>query len=121
MNTDFIKGVVVPIITPIDADERVDEAAFRRQIDYIIDGGLHGILVFGSNGEFYQVEEDEMERALKIAVDQAAGRVPVYFGIGAINTKKCVRLAKMAAANGTNGPFTHGHAVAAFRQKPKPK
>ena len=100
MNTDFIKGVVVPIITPIDADERIDEAAFRRQIDYVIGGGMHGILVFGSNGEFYQVEEDEMERGLKIALDQAAGRVPVYFGIGAINTKKCVRLAKMAAANG---------------------
>lgn len=100
MNTDFIKGVVVPIITPIDAEEKIDEGKFRKQIDYIIDGGLQGILVFGSNGEFYQVEEDEMERGLKIAVDQAAGRVPVYFGIGAINTKKCVRLAKMAAANG---------------------
>ncbi len=100
MNTDFIKGVVVPILTPIDADERIDEARFRKQIDYIIDGGLQGILVFGSNGEFYQVEEDEMERGLKIAVDQAADRVPVYFGIGAINTKKCVRLAKMAAASG---------------------
>lgn len=100
MNTDFIKGVVVPMITPIDSEERVDEARFRRQVDYIINGGLQGILVFGSNGEFYQVEEDEMERALKIAVDQAAGRVPIYFGIGAINTKKCVRLAKMAAANG---------------------
>ncbi len=100
MNTDFIKGVVVPIITPIDEDEKIDEARLRRQIDYIIDGGLEGILLFGSNGEFYQVEEDEMERGLKIAIDQAAGRVPVYFGIGAINTKKCVRLAKMAASHG---------------------
>lgn len=61
MNTDFIKGVVVPMITPIDADEMIDEAAFRRQVDYIIDGGMRGILVFGSNGEFYQVEEDENE------------------------------------------------------------
>lgn len=100
MNTDFIKGVVVPIITPIDADERINEAAFRRQIDYVIGGGMHGILVYGSNGEFYQIEVDEMERGLTIAVDQAAGRVPVYFGIGAINTKKCVRLAKMAVING---------------------
>ncbi|MBQ7535416.1 MAG: dihydrodipicolinate synthase family protein [Stomatobaculum sp.] len=100
MNIDFIKGVVVPMLTPIDEDERIDEAKFRRQVDYIIDGGLEGILVFGSNGEFYQVEEDEMERGLKLAVDQAAGRVPIYFGIGAINTKKCIRLAKMAAANG---------------------
>ncbi len=100
MNTDFIKGVVVPMITPIDADEKIDEVNFRKQIDYLIEGGMHGILLFGSNGEFYQIEEDEMERGLKIAMDQAAGRLPVYFGIGAINTKKCVRLAKMAVANG---------------------
>ena len=100
MNTDFIKGVVVPMITPIDKDELIDEAAIRSQVYYVIDGGVSGILLFGSNGEFYVVEEDEMERGLKIVVDQAAGRVPVYFGIGAISTKKCVRLAKMAVANG---------------------
>ncbi len=100
MNTDFIKGVVVPIITVIDKEERIDEEGMRRQVDFVINGGMHGILAFGSNGEFYQIEEDEMERGLKIMVDQAAGRVPVYFGIGAINTRKCVRLAKMAVANG---------------------
>lgn len=103
MNTDFIKGVVVPILTPIDADERIDEKKLREQVDYVIEGGVLGILAFGSNGEFYVVEEDEMERGLKIMVDQAAGRVPVYFGIGAISTKKCVRLAKMAKANGAAG------------------
>ncbi len=103
MNTDFIKGVVVPILTPIDADERIDEKKLREQVDYVIEGGVLGILAFGSNGEFYVVEEDEMKRGLKIMVDQAAGRVPVYFGIGAISTKKCVRLAKMAKANGAAG------------------
>ena len=103
MNTDFIKGVVVPILTPVDAEERIDEARLRDQVDYVIDGGVSGILAFGSNGEFYMVEEDEMERGLKIMADQAAGRVPVYFGIGAISTKKCCRLARMAAANGADG------------------
>ena len=100
MDTSFIKGVVVPILTPIDENELIDEAKQREQVDYVIDGGVSGILAFGSNGEFYMVEEDEMERGLKIMVDQAAGRVPVYFGIGAISTKKCCRLAKMAVANG---------------------
>ncbi|MDO5416861.1 MAG: dihydrodipicolinate synthase family protein [Lachnospiraceae bacterium] len=100
MNTDFIKGVVVPILTPIDADERIDEAKMREQVDFVIEGGVTGILAFGSNGEFYVIEEDEMERGLKIMVDQAAGRVPVYFGIGAISTRKACRLAKMAVANG---------------------
>ncbi len=100
MNTDFIKGVVVPIITVIDEDEKIDEQGMRDQVEFCIQGGLQGILAFGSNGEFYQIEEDEMKRGLQIMVSQAAGRVPVYFGIGAINTKKCVRLAKMAVENG---------------------
>jgi len=103
MNTDFIKGVVVPILTPIDENEMIDEKKLREQVDYVIDGGVLGVLAFGSNGEFYVIEEDEMERGLKIMVDQAAGRVPVYFGIGAISTKKCVRLAKMAVENGASG------------------
>lgn len=103
MNIDFLKGVIVPIITPIDKEEMIDEKALRDQVDYVIEGGLHGILAFGSNGEFYAIEEDEMERGLKIMIDQAAGRVPVYFGTGAISTRKCVRLAKMAAANGADG------------------
>lgn len=103
MNTEFLKGVIVPIITPIDENERIDEKALREQVDYVIEGGILGVLAFGSNGEFYVIEEDEMERGLKIMIEQAAGRVPVYLGIGAISTKKCVRLAKMAKAFGAAG------------------
>lgn len=103
MNTDFIKGVIVPIITTIDEDEKIDEKKMRAQVDFVINGGLHGILAYGSNGEFYQIDEDEMERGFEIIMDQAAGRVPVYFGIGAINTKKCIRLAKMAVKRGASG------------------
>ena len=103
MNTDFIKGVIVPILTPINENEFIDEAKLRDQVNYVIDGGVLGILAFGINGELYVIEEDEMERGLKIMIDQAGGRVPVYFGIGAISTKKCCRLAKMAAACGAAG------------------
>lgn len=103
INTDFMKGVVVPILTPIDEDEKIDEKKLRKQVDYVIEGGVLGILAFGSNGEFYMVEEDEMERGLQIIIDQSAGRVPVYFGIGAISTKKCCRLAKMARKYGAAG------------------
>lgn len=103
MNTDFIKGVIVPIITVIDEQERIDEAKMRAHVDYVIEGGVSGILAFGSNGEFYVIEEDEMKRGLQIMVDQAAGRVPVYFGMGAISTKKCCRMAQMAVENGAAG------------------
>ena len=103
MDKSLIKGVVVPILTPIDENERIDEAKLRSQVDYVIEGGVLGILAFGSNGEFYMVEEDEIERGLEIMISQSNGRVPVYFGIGAISTKKCVRLAKMAIKKGAYG------------------
>ena len=103
MDKSLIKGVVVPILTPIDENERIDEEKLRSQVDYVIEGGVLGVLAFGSNGEFYMVEEDEMERGLEIMISQSNGRVPVYFGIGAISTKKCVRLAKMAIKKGAYG------------------
>lgn len=85
----------------MDEDEKIDEEKQRAQVDYVIVGGVTGILAFDSNSEFYMLEEDEMEHGLRIIVDRTTGRVPVYFGIGAINAKKCCRLAKMAVANGT--------------------
>ena len=102
-NLDFMKGTIVPILTPIDAEEKINETTLREQVDFVIDGGVLGILAFGSNGEFYMVEEDEYIRATKIMVDQAAGRVPVYMGIGAISTLKCIRLAKAARELGVAG------------------
>ena len=59
MDTSFIHGIIPPIITPLDKDENVDEAKMRKQVDFVINGGVHGILAFGSNSEFYVFEEDE--------------------------------------------------------------
>jgi 4-hydroxy-tetrahydrodipicolinate synthase len=103
LNTDFIKGIIPPVITPITRDEKLDEGALRDQIDFMIAGGISGILAFGSNGEFYMLEEDEMASILKVVVDQVRGRVPVFMGIGAIRTSKCVRLAKLGLRFGVRG------------------
>lgn len=100
MDTSFIKGIIPPIVTPITEDEKVDEASLRKVVDFVIEGGCSGILAFGSNGEFYMMEEGEMEEALKIMVEQCAGRVPIYMGVGAIRTSKCVRLARMGVRLG---------------------
>ena len=103
MNTDFMKsGIVVPILTPIDKEENIDEARLRKQVDFVIEGGVVGILAFGSNGEFYMGEEEEQYEALKVMIDQAKGRVPVFMGIGAIQTKKCIRIAKKAKELGAD-------------------
>lgn len=103
MDTSFIKGIIVPILTPVDQDENVDEARLRSQVDFVIDNGVHGILAFGSNGEFYMFQPEEMERTLRIILDQTAHRVPVFFGMGMVSTKSCIALAKMAEQTGADG------------------
>jgi len=103
VNTDFIKGVIPPIVTIVDENEKIDEQRMRRQVDFVVEGGVHGILACGSNGEFYMLDEDEMERGLGIILDQTKERVPVYFGMGAVKTRKCVQLARMAADMGADG------------------
>ncbi|WP_165445156.1 dihydrodipicolinate synthase family protein [Bacilliculturomica massiliensis] len=83
-------GVIPPILTPIDEQERVDEESFRRLIDRCIDGGLHGIFVAGTNGETMALTQKERNRAIKIAIDQAAGRVPVISGVMDSSTKRVI-------------------------------
>ncbi len=100
MDTSFIKGVIPPIVTPIDEQERVNEKPLRQIVDHIIAGGVHGILSLGSNGEFYGLEREEQQRAAAITLDQAMGRVPVYVGIADITTRECVRWARWAEEQG---------------------
>lgn len=103
MDMDKFKGIIPPIITPIDENEHVIESALREHIDFMIKGGISGVLAFGSNGEFYMQEEDEQAEILDIIMDQVAGRVPVYMGIGAIRTRKCIRLAELGVKKGCAG------------------
>lgn len=103
MKTDFIKGIIPPIVTPVTVDEKIDESALRKQVDFMIDGGVDGILAFGSNGEFYMFDEDDMKSFVKTLVHQVAGRVPVYLGVGAIRTSTCIRLARMGVSLGVDG------------------
>lgn len=101
MDISFIKGVIPPVVTPVNENDQVDEVVFRQIIEHVIAGGVHGVFALGSNGEFYGLDYNEQKRVIEIAVDQVKGRVPVYAGIGAITTKESVRLAKMAEESGT--------------------
>lgn len=99
-DTSFIKGIVPPIAIPLDENENFDEKRLRKHVDFVIDNGVSAILAFGSNGEFYMQEESEMKEILDVMIDQAADRVPIFMGIGAIRTSKCVRLAQMGLEHG---------------------
>ncbi len=96
MDSNFAKGVITPIVTPVDAEEKVIERSLRQIIEHVLIGGVHGILSMGSNGEFFGLDREEQQRAVAITVDQVQGRVPVYMGIGAISTRECITLAKKA-------------------------
>ena len=62
MDTSFIKGVVVPILTICDKDEKIDEPNSAPRWIMSSRAALPAFWPFGSNGEFYMLEEDEMER-----------------------------------------------------------
>ncbi|MGW8311938.1 MAG: dihydrodipicolinate synthase family protein [Desulfuromonadales bacterium] len=96
MDTSFIRGVIPPVVTPLDSEERVLEKPLRQIVDHVIAGGVHGILSLGSNGEFFGLDPEEQERAVTITIDQSAARVPVYLGISSITTRDCVRWARLA-------------------------
>ena len=100
MDASFVRGVIPPIVTPVDRDGRVEERGLRRMVEHVIGGGVHGILSLGSTGEFFGLDFEEQRRALGITLNQAAGRVPVYAGIGAVSTRECVRAAAMAEGEG---------------------
>ena len=83
-------GVVPPIITPVDKQENVDEQGFRALIDHCIAGGLHAIFVAGTNGETMALTQAERDRAIRIAADQCAGRVPVMCGVMDTSTRRVI-------------------------------
>ncbi len=57
MDIKDLKGVIPPIVTPVDENENVDEQGLMKVIDHVLAGGVHGVFVMGSNGEFYAMDE----------------------------------------------------------------
>lgn len=83
-------GIIPPIVSPVDEDENIDEQGFRALIEYCIEGGLHGLLVAGTNGETMQLTQHERNNAIKIALDQVNGRIPVIAGVMDTSTKRVI-------------------------------
>ncbi|KAA8827863.1 dihydrodipicolinate synthase family protein [Bifidobacterium tissieri] len=99
INVSSFQGIFVPILMPVEneRDGAIDIPRLRKQVSYVIEHGVDGILAFGSNSEFYMFSDDEMLEATQAIIDEAAGRVPVMFGVGHIRTSQCVELARRAA------------------------
>ena len=97
-----IKGIIPPIVTPMNEDESVNEKELRNQVNRQIKGGIHGLFPFGTNGEGYILNEKEKEEVLSIVIDETKGRVPVYAGTGCISTKDTIRQSQMAESLGAD-------------------
>jgi 4-hydroxy-tetrahydrodipicolinate synthase len=88
MTNGDLSGVIVPAITPLHDDERVDETAFRKEIRRLIDAGVHAIFVGGSAGEGPLLTESEWERMVSIAHDEVQGAINLLGGAMDTSTRR---------------------------------
>ena len=99
MTPRLLEGVIPPVITPFEADGRLDLASFEANIEDYAATGLSGILVLGSNGEAACLSEEEKLALVRSAVARSNGK-PVYAGTGTDSTRTTVELTKKAADAG---------------------
>ena len=85
------EGIFTPTITPLDEKERVDEAGFIRQLNRLIENGVHGIYLLGSSGEFTTLTNAERERALDIATKTVADRIPIICCVMDTSTQRVIQ------------------------------
>ncbi len=92
------RGIIAALVTPLTEEYTVSERGLRALVDYQISGGVHGLFIAGTSGEFYGLSDDERRKAYEICIDEANGRIPVYAGVNGITTKEAVSYAQMAQA-----------------------
>ncbi len=102
MKTVEIRGIIPPILTPMNDDESLNLQELRNQIERQLAGGVHGLFAFGTNGEGYILSENEKYEVLEAMIDQVKGRVPVYAGTGCISTRDTIRQSVQAEKLGAD-------------------
>ncbi len=79
--TRKFRGTIVPMVTPFTSSGKLDDAAVERIVAHISTQGL-GVFVLGTTGEAASIPVPERRRLVEIAATVAAGRVPVFAGVG---------------------------------------
>ena len=125
-------GILTAMVTPFDAQGRVDEEAFVNMVHHLLDNGSDGLVVAGTTGEGATLSDDEKVRIWELAVAEAGG-APVIAGTGTYDTAHSVHLTEKATETGVDGvlvvtPYynkpnrrglrAHFEAVAAATDKP---
>lgn len=84
------RGIIPPIISPVDENERIDLEGYKALLDYCVDGGLHGIFVAGTNGETMSLTQKERDKIIKTTIEHIKGRIPVIAGVMDTSTKRVI-------------------------------
>ena len=101
-----IKGSLVAIVTPMQADGTLDLVALKRLIDWHIESGTAAIVIVGTTGESPTVDVDEHAVLIKTTVDHAAGRTKVIAGTGANSTQEAISLSRYAMSVGADATLS---------------
>jgi len=109
-----IGGIWPAVLTMFDADGGIDEAATARHVEYLLRSGAHGLIAAGTSGEFIAMENDERLRVIRVIIEAAAGRVPVYAGTGHYSTRHTIALTQQAERLGASGAIV----ILPYFQKP---
>src|SRR5512138_580519 len=96
----MITGSIVAIVTPMQEDGSLDYAALRKLVDFHVQEGTDGIVIVGTTGESPTVDVDEHCELIRVAVEHAAGRIPVIAGTGANSTAEAIELTRFAQKAG---------------------
>ena len=90
------RGIIPAVITPITAEGKFNEKAMRKLVNHLISGGVHGLFIVGTTGEFYGLTPDEKREIFQVVMDETKGRIPVYAGTNGITTRESIALTRIA-------------------------
>lgn len=95
-----ISGITAALVTPFDENGIILEDGLRQMIDYVIEGGIHGIYVLGSTGEIYGLDDKQKQLFLEITIKHTDRRVPIYVGVSEITTRDCLKTIELIESIG---------------------
>jgi len=102
LKNDLLKGIVVPLVTPLKDLDRLDTEGLERLVERVIAGGVSGIFVLGTTGEFSSLSYSLRYELIDRVVRQVNKRVPVLVGITDTALMESVNIARKAAESGAD-------------------
>ncbi|MGE8393277.1 4-hydroxy-tetrahydrodipicolinate synthase [Pseudomonas sp. BIGb0427] len=98
----MIAGSMVALVTPMDAQGRLDWDSLSKLVDFHLENGTHAIVAVGTTGESATLDVNEHIEVIKAVVKQVNGRIPVIAGTGANSTSEAVHLTRNAKEAGAD-------------------